>query len=64
MAYDVTNTSLGFRFLGAFGIEAGETRLAVELSDDEVLGLGELDGVTVTEIKAKKATVKETAPDA
>ena len=60
MAYTVTNSSPGARGLFNLTIEAGEVREGVELTDDEALLLGDLDGVTVEEVKpAKKAAVTE-----
>lgn len=62
MAYTVTNNAPGARGLVNLTIEAGEVREGVELTDDEALLLGELDGVTVEEVKpAKKAAVTESA---
>ena len=63
MAYTVTNNAPGARGLVNFTIEAGATLEGVELTDDEALLLGELDGVTVADDKpAKKAAVKEPSP--
>ena len=65
MAYTVTNSSPGARGLVNLTIEAGEVREGVELTDDEALLLGELDGVTVEESKAaKKAAVTKAADTA
>jgi hypothetical protein len=51
-AYSVKNETPGARGVGDFLIEAGASLESVELSEDDALLLGELDGVTVKEVKA------------
>lgn len=57
--YTVTNEALGARGVDALLFEAGETREGVELTDDQALLLGELDGVTVKADKPAKAEPKD-----
>ncbi len=58
-AFDITNESKGARFVGAFLIEAGASLETVELSEDDALLLGQLDGVEVKESKPAKAEKPE-----
>lgn len=51
--YSVKNENPGARGVGGFLIEAGASLDVVELTEDEALLLGELDGVTVKEVDAK-----------
>lgn len=60
--FNITNGSKGLRFIGAVSLEAGETMEGVELSEDDALLLGDLDGVTVEEVKPKPA--KAAKPEA
>lgn len=63
MLYNVTNNALGARGVDGLLFEAGQTYEGVELTDDQVLLLGELDGVTVEQAKAKAKAKAETAPE-
>lgn len=60
--YSVKNEALGARGVGDVLVEAGAT-VEIELTEDEALLLGDLDGVTVSEpikqAKAKPAADKE-----
>ena len=51
-AYTVTNEALGARGVGSFLIEPNATIESVELTEEDALLLGELEGVTVKEFKA------------
>jgi hypothetical protein len=51
--FKVTNAALGARGVDGLLFEAGQTYEGVELTDDQVLLLGELEGVTVESEKAK-----------
>jgi len=66
-SYTVTNEALGARGVGLVLVDAGAT-VDVELTDDEALLLGEMDGVTVAAAGAKRGrpakVVEETAPAA
>ena len=59
--YKVTNDALGARGVGSFLVDAGQTVDAVELTEDDALLLGDLDGVTVKEAKAEKPAPKADA---
>ena len=50
--YNVTNEAKGARFIGTFLIEPGATAEGVELTEEDALLLGDLDGVSVKEFKA------------
>jgi len=52
--YKVTNGALGARGVDGLLFEAGQTYDSVELTDDQVLLLGELEGVTVEPVKPNK----------
>ena len=51
-AYTVTNEALGARGVGSFLIEPNATIESVELTEEDALLLGDLDGVSVKEFKA------------
>ncbi len=51
--YNIKNENPGARGVGDFLVDAGEAALAVELTEDEALLLGEFDGVTVKEARAE-----------
>ena len=60
-AYTVTNEAPGARGVGSFLIEPNATIESVELTEEDALLLGDLDGVTVKEFKAKAAEKAEKA---
>ena len=51
-AYSVTNEALGARGVGSFLIEPKSAIESVELTEEDALLLGDLDGVSVKEFKA------------
>ena len=51
-AYTVTNEALGARGVGSFLIEPKSAIESVELTEEDALLLGDLDGVSVKEFKA------------
>ena len=52
--YNIANEAPGARGVGSFLIEPKSALEGVELSEDDALLLDGLDGVTVTESKAKQ----------
>lgn len=51
--YDITNEAKGARGIIGFIVEAGASAEGVDLTDEQALLLGDMDGVTVVETKAK-----------
>jgi hypothetical protein len=51
--YIVVNNALGARGVDDLLFEAGQTYDGIELTDDQVLLLGEIEGVSVEPVKAK-----------
>lgn len=62
--YTVTNSALGARGVAEFLVDAGATVEGVELTEDEVLLLGEFADVTVTELKASPKAKAKAEPEA